>query len=286
MKNVICWLAFIFLFYICLTEVKAYTLNDVSNIYNEYGEAKTREILKSIGNCTPEEANSLIEISIHKKTNIIEPNAYQQKKLEKTSLGRVTSVIDGCTIKIDANSTLSLIGIVVPESGDSYSKIAAIYLRNLLLGETVYIEREPNQNSSAGYDNSFVYLYRYPDGLFINEEIIRQGYGKCYTRLPFKYMAKFQSFESIASKTPKGLWKLENNSYSPAPNTIVKTNPPINRPASGDSNTSPDIVSPAPATEKYETSENNYTSDKVYVNGYYRKDGTYVKGYYRRKAKR
>ena len=155
-------------------------------------------------------------------------------------------------------------------------------MRNLLLGETVYVEREPNSNEKGGYDNSFVYLYRYSDGLFINEEIIRQGYGKCYSRLPFKYSAEFQTLENSAKKIQKGLWKLEDNSSNPVRTTNTpqsNPNPKNQHPTSLDTNSS------GTATKQNESTGNN-TSDKVYVHGYYRKNGTYVNGYYRSKPRK
>lgn len=285
MKNRKYMYVLIFSAFICIENTFAYTLEDITNIYNKYGEIPTKQILTSIGNCTAEEANSLIEISrlnksIHKKIIITEPNALQTKPL---LIGRVTSVLDGYAIKIDTGHTISLIGVNIPEQNDAYSKIASIFLRNLLVGETVYIENEPNQN---GYDKSFVYLYRYPDGLFVNAELIRQGYGKCYTKLPFKYMSEFQSLENTAKETPKGLWKLENNSYPPITKTNNKNNSLVNNSTSNNQTKPSNTDSSSTAAKKYETSENNYTSNRVYVNGYYRKDGTYVRGYYRRKPRR
>jgi micrococcal nuclease len=50
------------------------------------------------------------------------------------------------------------------------------------------------------------YLYRAPDGLFVNLEIVRQGYGHAYTRFPFKYLNLFREYEKKAREAGRGLW--------------------------------------------------------------------------------
>jgi endonuclease YncB( thermonuclease family) len=286
MKKRICWLAFVFLVCFCPC-INAYTIGDVINIYKQYGELQTKQILQTIGNCTSDEANSLIKTvqlgnSPNEKNIISETNMPQQKTFKNLSIGHVTAVIDGDTIKIDNNDTVHLLGVNIPESSEPYAKIATIFLKNLLLGETVYIERASLGNEKVGYDYSFVYIYRYPDGLFVNAEIVRQGYGKCYIKYPFKYMMTFQSLEETAKKIQKGLWKIEDDSSKP-------TKPVANRQAlKNAAESSSDTNSTPQNTTKLETSDsgNNSSPGTVYVHGYYRKDGTYVNGYYRRKPSR
>jgi hypothetical protein len=41
-------------------------------------------------------------------------------------------------------------------------------------------------------------LYRAPDGLFVNLEIVHQGYGRALTVFPFKYMELFRRHERAA----------------------------------------------------------------------------------------
>ena len=56
------------------------------------------------------------------------------------------------------------------------------------------------------YGRLLAYLYRAPDGLFVNLEIVRQGYGQAYTRYPFKHMELFRHYEHRAQEARKGLW--------------------------------------------------------------------------------
>ena len=45
-----------------------------------------------------------------------------------------------------------------------------------------------------------------PDGLFVNLEIVRQGYGRVYTVFPFKHMKLFRYYGNRAQTTGKGLY--------------------------------------------------------------------------------
>ncbi len=57
------------------------------------------------------------------------------------------------------------------------------------------------------YGRTLAYIYRKSDGLFINAEIIKQGYGFAYTRFPFKYLDEFRQYEQNAREKYLGLWK-------------------------------------------------------------------------------
>ena len=61
-------------------------------------------------------------------------------------------------------------------------------------------------NKTDKYARLLAYLYRVPDGLFVNLEIVRQGYGHAYTRFPFKHMELFRHYERRAQEVGKGLW--------------------------------------------------------------------------------
>lgn len=75
------------------------------------------------------------------------------------------------------------------------------------------------------------YLYRYPDGLFVNLEITRQGYGRMYTGQPFKHWTVFRTYERKAREVSKGLWGEPEKEEPPAartPQPVVS--PPIPTP--------------------------------------------------------
>ena len=128
---------------------------------------------------------------------------------------RVLSVTDGDTLKIEyeGNSeTIRLIGVDTPETVhpsrpvEPFGPEASAFTKNLLIGEEVYL-RFGNEERGK-YDRLLAYVFRAPDGLFVNLEIVRQGYGKAYVKYPFEHMALFQHYESRARSSGKGLWSL------------------------------------------------------------------------------
>ena len=87
---------------------------------------------------------------------------------------------------------------------EAFGKEASAFTRNLLLGESVYLRFDVEQTDK--YGRHLAYLYRVPDGLFVNLEIVRQGYGHAYTRFPFKHMELFKRYGDRARTAGKGLY--------------------------------------------------------------------------------
>ena len=126
---------------------------------------------------------------------------------------QVTRIIDGDTVEIQYNGkrmSVVLIGVDTPETVhpekpvEAFGKEATAFTRNLLLGESVYPRFENDRTDR--YGRLLAYLYRAPDGLFVNLEIIRQGYGKVYTTVPFAHKTLFQHYEKHAQNAGRGLW--------------------------------------------------------------------------------
>ncbi len=42
---------------------------------------------------------------------------------------------------------------------------------------------------------------------FLNAESGKQGYGRAYTRFPFRYLEQFRMYEYEAREQGRGLWK-------------------------------------------------------------------------------
>jgi micrococcal nuclease len=128
---------------------------------------------------------------------------------------KVVRVVDGDTVVvlIDGKQTrVRLIGVDTPETMhpqkavEAYGKEASQFTRNLLEGESVYLEYEAGVSKLDKYGRTLAYVYRVPDRLFINQEIIRQGYGHAYTKYPFKHLEAFRAQERAAQEAKKGLW--------------------------------------------------------------------------------
>ena len=125
----------------------------------------------------------------------------------------VLSIVDGDTVKINyqgKSTSVRLIGVDTPETVhpskpvEAYGKEASNFTRNLLLGESVYLRFDVEQTDR--YGRLLAYLYRAPDGLFVNLEIVRQGYGPVDTRFPFKHMELFRHYGAKARAAGKGLY--------------------------------------------------------------------------------
>lgn len=126
---------------------------------------------------------------------------------------RVLRIIDGDTVEIEDEGKpvkVRLIGVDTPETVhpskpvEAFGKEASRFTANLLKGESVFLEYD--QEKVDKYGRRLAYLYRAPDGLFVNLEIVRQGYGHAYTKYPFKYMDLFRAFERDAREAGRGLW--------------------------------------------------------------------------------
>lgn len=147
------------------------------------------------------------------------PNNEQSSAQDsRENVYQVKRVIDGDTIIItDANEDirLRLIGVDTPETVhpnkpvEHFGKEASEYLKNLLTGREVRLEFDPA--NSAGkhrdrYGRLLAYVYRHPDGIFVNEAIIRGGYGFAYVKFPFQHLERFRALEREAREKGAGLW--------------------------------------------------------------------------------
>ena len=139
--------------------------------------------------------------------------AYPIEELGYDKPSKVLDVIDGDTIKVEMAGetvTVRLIGVDTPETVhpskpvEVFGKEASAFTRNLLLGEWVHFGYDTERTDK--YGRTLAYVLRAPDGLFVNLEIVRQGYGHAYTQYPFKHMELFRAYERRAREIGKGLW--------------------------------------------------------------------------------
>ena len=150
--------------------------------------------------------------------NAILTHSQPVEDFSKDTAHPVLRIIDGDTVEIQYNDTptrVRLIGIDTPERTQEYSEEAHNFTRNLLLGEVVYLRFDGNREDR--YGRLRAYLYRAPDGLFVNLEIVRQGYGTVDTdpRFQHRHTALFQHYGDRAHNAGKGLHDM------PAPGETV-----------------------------------------------------------------
>lgn len=145
--------------------------------------------------------------------DVSSPVAYPVENFSGDIAYRVLRVVDGDTVEIDYQgkaTDVRLIGVDTPETVhpskpvEAYGKEASNFTKNLLIGESVYLRFEVDRTDR--YGRLLAYLYRAPDGLFVNLEIVRQGYGHAYTRFPFKHLELFRHYGTKAREAGKGLY--------------------------------------------------------------------------------
>ena len=126
----------------------------------------------------------------------------------------VTRVVDGDTLMLDGGERVRLIGVDTPETVHPRKPVqcfgtdASKFTKRLAQGQTVRLEFD-QANAHVlhrdKYQRTLAYVYLL-DGLLINREIIRQGYGHAYTHYPFRYLEKFRAAEREARRNSRGLW--------------------------------------------------------------------------------
>ena len=131
--------------------------------------------------------------------------------------GVVEEVVDGDTLRVrTAGSgeavTVRLIGTDSPERShpslgkEFFSDEAASHLASLCLRKTVRLEKDAEDTDK--YDRLLRYVFLVPpDGRLLNEEMLRAGMARAYTRFPFSRKDAFLAAEGRARREGKGLWK-------------------------------------------------------------------------------
>ena len=131
-----------------------------------------------------------------------------------TKLYKVTYVIDGDTIKIDyygVETSVRLIGVNTPETVDPRKTVecfgveASNYLKALLNGQYVKIERDYTQSDRDIYDRLLRYVYLNDED--VGYKIISGGYGYEYTYyVPHRKAVLYKTAEKEAASSNRGLW--------------------------------------------------------------------------------
>jgi len=132
-----------------------------------------------------------------------------------TSLARVTRVVDGDTVKVQIagqRRTVRYIGMDTPEDVKPgvgvrcFSRRAARQNAALVAGRTVMLRFDSNPRDR--YGRLLAYVYRRPDGLFVNAELVRRGDARAR---PFPdntaHRALFAHLADQARRRGAGLWR-------------------------------------------------------------------------------
>lgn len=127
----------------------------------------------------------------------------------------VVKVIDGDTLILSDSRHVRLIGVDTPELHHPrkpvqyFAEEARQFTSSQCLGKSVRLEYDfvnKVRKDLDKYRRTLAYVYL-KDGRLLNAEIIKQGYGFCYTRFPFEKMDDFRMYEKEAKEAGRGLWK-------------------------------------------------------------------------------
>lgn len=127
----------------------------------------------------------------------------------------VVKVVDGDTIVADVDGTkerIRLIGIDTPETKKPDTPVqcfgpeaSAFTSRLLPPGTPLHLERDVEPRDK--YDRLLAYVYRAEDGMFVNLEIVRQGYARLLTFPPnVAHVDEFVAAARAAEQGDVGLW--------------------------------------------------------------------------------
>ena len=136
-------------------------------------------------------------------------------RIDEDELYQVVSVMDGDTFKARVGRhvvTVRLLGIDTPETVDPrkpaqcYGAEASAETKRLLAGNAVRLKLNPDREERDKYDRYLAYAYL-PDGTFLNEYLLRNGYAREYTYgKAYMYQKEFISMEKEATERKVGLW--------------------------------------------------------------------------------
>jgi len=123
---------------------------------------------------------------------------------------KVTRVIDGDTIEIEGGEHVRYIGIDTPETVDPRKPVQCFGIeaskknKELVEGKIVRLEKDITDRDKYGRLLRYVWV----DSLFINLELVKQGFATSYCYPPdIKFQKEILAAEEEAREAKRGLWK-------------------------------------------------------------------------------
>jgi len=118
----------------------------------------------------------------------------------------VSQVVDGDTVVLEDGRTVRYLGIDTPEDGEPYSIEATEKNREFVEGKAV--ELQQGIRDIDEYDRILRYVY--VDGIFVNAELLAQGYATAFIFDPDERFSQILvQLEQYAKVSNKGMWDSE-----------------------------------------------------------------------------
>lgn len=131
---------------------------------------------------------------------------------------RVVAVVDGDTIEIDipdgrhSRTRIRLWGIDAPETNDPnrgvmyFGPQATEFARRLVRGKQVQVYLDRDNRTRGKYGRLLAYV-RLPDGRFLNEVLLSEGFAYADLRFRHSFYHKYEQLQASARRKQHGLWK-------------------------------------------------------------------------------
>jgi micrococcal nuclease len=152
----------------------------------------------------PTQATSADQLAAVPRQEVSKADSYQVVDVGEDYLVKV--MVEGAPTRV------RMLGVeppltASPEHPDGgVPKSALQFARNLLVGEFVCLLNDPGLEQRDADNNLVAYLYRAPDELLINLELIRQGYAVAAQAYSFEYRESFLAYQQKAQSDGKGIW--------------------------------------------------------------------------------
>lgn len=199
-KSIAIFLALLFSLTVLVGVLTPNEADEIENVLLSYLEEDSASQLSSAATATTSVNSSLQNIDPEPGKKILYP---------------VVRVIDGDTIVINkdgVDESVRLIGIDTPETVHPSKPVqcfgteASLRTKEWLEGRAVELIVDEGEGERDKYHRLLGYVYR-DDGMFINLELIKQGYAYEYTyKTPYKYQEEFKAAEVEARELKRGLW--------------------------------------------------------------------------------
>ncbi len=134
--------------------------------------------------------------------------------------GVVVEVLQGDMLRvlIDGDEKIvRLLGVVSPPLDDALGPLALEATKGIVQGQRVRLERDVTQ-----WDNALLrYVYRESDNLFVNAEVVRQGWGRAVVVLPdVAQRTTLEDSEAQAAGAAVGMWVAVSGPATNQPATL------------------------------------------------------------------
>lgn len=230
----------------------------------EEKQVKQQQDLKNVGNVaenTPIDGQELSNLNATNTSTSTTSNNQNQTF-------KVSRVIDGDTIQLENGDKVRYIGIDTPETVDPskaiqcFGKEASNKNKELVEGKEVRLVKDVSDKDRYGRLLRYVYV----GDLFINLELVKQGYAYSYTYPPdVKFQNIFVEAQKTARENKLGLWSAcaENTETKPTQTNNVSTN--VAQPVVITSPTVKEVTQPITQTNKSNCLiKGNITTEKIY----------------------